>query len=190
MQTKRQNPFTTVRTEGAILPADLLQRVAGGRDLDGLTPESYHLAGERLNDAINDAWNRLTAKWRNFREALTKLPEADPATSVTRERWLLPLFQELGYGRLIAAKPFEVEEKTYAVSHAWQKTPIHLVGFRVDLDRRGGQRGQPARPGPGVPEPLRRPPLGLPVQRPPAPHPPRQRQPRPARRTSSSTSKR
>jgi hypothetical protein len=30
MQTRRQNPFTTVRTEGAILPADLLQRVAGG----------------------------------------------------------------------------------------------------------------------------------------------------------------
>ena len=29
MQTRRQNPFTTVRTEGAILPADLLQRVAG-----------------------------------------------------------------------------------------------------------------------------------------------------------------
>ena len=143
MQTKRQNPFTTVRTEGAILPADLLQRVAGGRDLDGLTPESYHLAGERLNDAINDAWNRLTAKWRNFREALGKLSESDPATSVTRERWLLPLFQELGYGRLIAAKPFAVEDKTYAVSHAWQKTPIHLVGFRADLDQRGGHSASP-----------------------------------------------
>lgn len=143
MQTKRQNPFTTVRTEGAILPADLLQRVAGGRDLDGLTPESYHLAGERLNDAINDAWNKLTTKWRAFREALGKLTEADPATSVTRERWLLPLFQELGYGRLIAAKPFTVEDKTYPVSHAWQKTPIHLVGFRVELDRRGGQASSP-----------------------------------------------
>ena len=29
MQTRRQNPFTTVRTEGAILPADLLQRSLG-----------------------------------------------------------------------------------------------------------------------------------------------------------------
>src|ERR1700677_1691910 len=106
MQTRRQNPFTTVRTEGAILPADLLQRVAGGSDLDGLTPETYHLPGERLKEVINDAWNRLTAKWRNFREALGKPPEAAPATSVTRERWLLPLFQELGYGRLIPTKPF------------------------------------------------------------------------------------
>jgi hypothetical protein len=143
MQTKRQNPFTTVRSEGAILPADLLQRVVGGRDLDGLTPEAYHLAGERLGDAINSAWNRLTAKWQNFREALAKLPAADPATAVTRERWLLPLFQELGYGRLIAAKPFPVEDKTYPVSHAWQKTPIHLVGFGADLDRRGGLASSP-----------------------------------------------
>ena len=30
MQTQRHEPFTTVRTEGAMLPADLLQRVAGG----------------------------------------------------------------------------------------------------------------------------------------------------------------
>ena len=74
---------------------------------------------------------------------LAKLSESDPATSVTRERWLLPLFQELGYGRLIAAKPLTVDEKTYAVSHAWQKTLIHLVGFRADLDRRGGQTASP-----------------------------------------------
>ena len=30
MQTKRRELFTTIRTEGAILPADLLQRVANG----------------------------------------------------------------------------------------------------------------------------------------------------------------
>lgn len=143
MLTRRQNPFTTVRTEGAILPADLLMRIAGGRDLDGLTPESYHLPGERLGEAINDAWNRLTPKWRAFREALAKLPDADPATSVTRERWLLPLFQELGYGRLIAARPVAIEEKGYAISHGWQKLPMHLVGARVDLDRRGGQGASP-----------------------------------------------
>ncbi len=41
--------FTTIRTEGAILPADLLQRIAeGDAALGGLAPEAYHLAaGER-----------------------------------------------------------------------------------------------------------------------------------------------
>jgi hypothetical protein len=46
MQTKLKNPFVTVRSEGAILPADLLQWVEAGRVLDGLTPEAYHRAGE------------------------------------------------------------------------------------------------------------------------------------------------
>ncbi|MBI3455025.1 MAG: N-6 DNA methylase [Candidatus Rokubacteria bacterium] len=136
MATRTQ--FTTVRTEGGLLPADLLARVAeGDRHLDGLTPEAYHLAaGERLNEAITRAWNRLTAAWATFRAAAAKLPETDPGTSLTRERWLLILFQELGYGRLPTSRGLEVGGKAYPVSHLWQKTPVHLVGVRVDLDRR------------------------------------------------------
>jgi hypothetical protein len=130
--------FVTVRTEGGLLPADLLARVAeGDRDLDGLTPEAYHLAaGERLNEAITRAWNRLTAAWTTFRTAAAKLPESDPGTSLTRERWLLILFQELGYGRLPPSRGLEVGGKAYPVSHLWGTSPIHLIGFRVDLDRR------------------------------------------------------
>ena len=80
----------------------------------------------------------------------------DPATGPTREKWLLPLFQELGYGRLIAAKPVEIDGKPYAISHNWQHAVIHLLGFNVDLDRRvpGSQPRRPAQPGPGVPQPL------------------------------------
>ncbi|RRR68806.1 MAG: hypothetical protein EI684_17000 [Candidatus Viridilinea halotolerans] len=67
---------------------------------------------------------------------------------LTRERWLLPLFQELGYGRLQIAKPVEVSSKSYALSHGWEHVPIHLVGCRVDLDRRtpgvaGAAKGTP-----------------------------------------------
>jgi hypothetical protein len=132
-----RTPFTTLRTEGAILPADLLQRVADGdASLGGLTPESYHLSGEKLNEAINRAWNRLQGAWANFHAAMEKSSPSDPGTTLTRERWLLPLFQELGYGRLITAKAVEVDGKSYPVSHGWGDVPIHLIGFRVDLDRR------------------------------------------------------
>jgi hypothetical protein len=48
----------------------------------------------------------------------------------------LPLFQELGYGRLATAKPHEIEDRRYSISHAWQNTPIHLVSFRAALDSR------------------------------------------------------
>ena len=135
---RTRNLFTTVRTEGGLLPADLLQRVVGGdSELDGLKPSDYHLAGtERLNEAVSRAWNRLLGAWTSFRAATEKLPENDLGTSPTRERWLLILFQELGYGRLPTTKAVEIEGKAYPVSHFWQQTPIHLVGFRVDLDRR------------------------------------------------------
>jgi hypothetical protein len=61
MQTRNRNRFTTIATEGAILPPDLLERIASGAgDLDGLTPKDYHLfEGERLNEAINRSWSRL-----------------------------------------------------------------------------------------------------------------------------------
>lgn len=139
MPARSRTPFTTLRIEGAILPADLLQRIADGdASLGGLTPESYHLAGEmlRINEAVSRAWNRLQGAWASFHTARDKLASTDPGTTLTRERWLLPLFQELGYGRLITAKAVEVDGKSYPISHSWGNVPIHLVGFRVDLDRR------------------------------------------------------
>jgi hypothetical protein len=134
----RRELFTTVRTEGAILPPELLQRVLeADKGLGGLRPEDYHLAeGERLNEAANRAWNRLTGAWAAFRAAEARLPAEDAATTLTRERWLLPLFQELGYGRLPAARALELGGESYPISHLWGPAPVHLVGWRVDLDRR------------------------------------------------------
>jgi len=128
---------TTIRTEGGLLPPDFLQRLTGLQaDVPGLTPDSYHLAGEKLHEAASRAWNRLLGVWTAFQAAAEQLPSSDPATTVTREKWLLPLFAELGYGRLQPARAIEVDGKSYPVSHAWQQVPVHLVGRNVDLDRR------------------------------------------------------
>ena len=117
---------------------DLLQRIAASNgELDGRTPASYHLIeGEKLNEATNRAWNRLLGIWTAFRCAAEKLPPNNLGGSVTLERWLLPLWQELGYGRLLPASPAELDGKTYPISHVWLHTPIHLVGCRSELDRR------------------------------------------------------
>jgi len=150
MSTRTLAAFSTIRTEGAMLPSDILVRVASGdKSLGGLEESSYHLApGEKIGEATNRAWNRLQAAWANFQSAREKLAGTDTGTSLTRERWLLPLFQLLDYGRLQAAKAEEIGGKSYAISHAWQQTPIHLVGCNVDLDRRiqtaaGGMRSSP-----------------------------------------------
>jgi len=135
---KTSELFGTVHTEGGLLPGDLLKRIyQGDSDLPGLDPGSYHLAGgERLNEAIARSWNRLVGAWQSFKSSSDKLPERDAGTTLTRERWLLVLFQELGYGRLTASRSFDIEGKTYAVSHRWGPSPIHLVSFRVDLGKR------------------------------------------------------
>jgi len=150
MQTRSRDLFTTIHIEGAILPPDLLQRIAAGDPgLEGLTPDAYHLIeGEKINEVTSRSWNRLLGAWAAFQEHLAALPESDAATSLTREKWLLHLFRELGYGRLTPARAIEIEGKSYAVSHAWQNMPIHLVGWGIDLDRRtagvaGASRSSP-----------------------------------------------
>jgi hypothetical protein len=129
--------FSTVKTEGAMLPPEILVRIAEmDSEMGGLTPDAYHLdKGEKINEAINRSWNRLLGVWTTFRKAQGLLPQEDPGTTLTRDKWLLKLFDEFGYGRLLPSKPMEVEEKIYPISHFWQHTPIHLIGFRAELDK-------------------------------------------------------
>jgi hypothetical protein len=150
MQINRRNQFITIRTEGAILPADLLKKIADNdKSIEGLTPEAYHLeAGEKLNEAISSAWNRLLGAWSTFKAAREKLPPTDAGTTITRERWLLPLFNHLGYGRLQLSKGITVNNEPYSVSHLWQKTPIHLIGCNVELDKRTPRQAGAARMSP------------------------------------------
>jgi len=129
---------TTVRIEGAVLPPDLLQRVAAGDPtLPGMLPEDYHLvAGERFNEVIARAWNRVLGIWTAFRPILDALPAGESLTTLTRERWLLPLIDVLGYGRLQTARAIDIDGTSYAISHAWGSAPIHLVAASIDLDRK------------------------------------------------------
>ena len=138
MARTRRDVFATVRTEGGLLPPELLQSIVEGNGrIEGLSPASYHLAkNEKLNEVISRAWTRCSGAWSSFRQASGELVAGDLGTTVTRERWLLILFQELGYGRLLTAKAQEAAGRTFPISHMWQNTPIHLVSFKQDVDKR------------------------------------------------------
>jgi hypothetical protein len=136
---RRVEQFSTIRSEGGLLPADLLARVAAGDPtLESIGAEAYHLApGERLGEATSRSWNRLVGAWAGFGDTLEGLgPTERTATEVTRRRWSLVLFQELGYGQLQVARSTEIAGRSYPISHAWGAVPAHLVGARVELDRR------------------------------------------------------
>jgi hypothetical protein len=151
LRTRRSDSFTTITVAGQVLPADLLQRIADkDKELGGLGADSYHLSpSETISEATSRAWNKLIAAWANFITARSKLPPNEPGTTVTRERWLLPLFQELGYGRLPASRSaVEIDGKGYAISHWWSSVPIHLVGAGVSLDKLSARIAGAARSSP------------------------------------------
>jgi hypothetical protein len=140
---KRTAQFQTIHTEGAILPPDILRSIAA-LAVDGVSADSYHLPpNTKLNEAISQAWTALLAHWKAFREAREKLPaHEETGTALTNERWLLPLFKELDYGRLTTSRSPEIDGRTYSIERFYQHAPIHLIGCNLPLDRRTrGARG-------------------------------------------------
>jgi Eco57I restriction-modification methylase len=129
--------LTSVRVAGGLLPPDVLSAVLSG-SLDGLKTSDYHLAGESPREAAARVWTHLLGVYRRFRDDLVRLPENDPAVGLTRERWLSVLLRELGYGRVPLTGPggLTVGDRQYPVSHLWGSTPIHLLGWGVELDKR------------------------------------------------------
>jgi len=139
---RNNQQFTTIRTEGALLPPDILQRISSQK-VDGMRPGDYHLPdGFKITEAITQAWDMLKKHWKSFQEAREHLAEKDTGTSLTNERWLLPLFQQLGYGRLTTQPAPAIEERSYPIERFYNNTPIHLIGCNLSLEKRTkGARG-------------------------------------------------
>ena len=145
--TRLRHEFHTVRSEGGLLPPDLLRRLLDRHtSLAGTRPEDYGLSpGERLNEAITHSWNRLRRHYGEFRAAAANVPEGEAATGLTNDKWSLPLLRELGFGFLPASAGPEIGGRTYAIRRFFGPVAVHLVGRGLSLDRRAaGQRGAAA----------------------------------------------
>lgn len=145
MDVRRNHASTSVRTEGGLLPTDLLEKIrAADPDVPGLRDADFGLAaGERAREATTRSWNRLVGAWAALEAVRVGAEASDPLVGPTRDRFLLPLFEELGFGRLPVARAVEIEGASYPISHSWEgRVPVHLVGYGVELDSRTkGVRG-------------------------------------------------
>ena len=95
--------FVGVRVQGGLLPTGVLTRISVG-DMDGSATVDYHLAGgESVRDAANRVWAYMRGVWVRFQDELSGLGNADAAIGLTRERFLLPLLNQLDYGRVSPA---------------------------------------------------------------------------------------
>lgn len=131
--------FPSIRIEGGLLGPELLDQVIAA-DVPGQKPADFGLEPKRnLTDEIAAVFADSRALWGIFQSRLTRLPEDDLATTVTRDQWALPFLALLGYQARYNARAFEVDGQSFAVSHrageSEDSPPIHVVGARQELGR-------------------------------------------------------
>ncbi|MDR6685762.1 hypothetical protein J2Y41_001317 [Arthrobacter sp. 1088] len=134
--------FQAISVVGGVVPPSLLGRIQSGEvnNSKSLDPASYHLMGtETVRDAASRSWGYLRSAWQSWRELdAKKRPEGQGAgTGDARQKWLLILLRELGYGQVPATNGgLQSGDDTYPISHRWEAVPIHLLGPGVELDKR------------------------------------------------------
>jgi hypothetical protein len=125
VRTRSRDDFTTIRTEGQILPPDLLTRIVErDKDLEGFDPASYHLVGQTINEAISRSWTVLQGAWASFKDRRVALPEGQPETQMPRERWLLPLFRYYEPSREAKSR---VSQSQLFLDHWWSSCSLSFV---------------------------------------------------------------
>jgi hypothetical protein len=128
-----------VHLEGGLFGPDLLERLVSG-DLPGQKPADFGLpSGRSLLDEIAAAYRDARDLWQVFRRRLERLPEDDPATSLTREGWVIPFLGLLGYELRYNPRAYDVGGVLYAISHRAGEEedapPVHIAGARRELGR-------------------------------------------------------
>ena len=135
--------YPSIRIEGAILSPDILDRLD---DLAGQRPADFGLEGTaKVKDEIARAWADAQDYWRIFQRKLESVRADSPATTETRQQWVLPLFGLLGYQLDFQPKSAGANGKLYPLSHRVANrggTVVHVTGYRdpAGLDRKAEQR--------------------------------------------------
>lgn len=135
--------YPSIRIEGSILSPDILDRLD---DLAGQRPTDFGLEGTaKVKDEIARAWADAQDYWRIFQRKLESLRPESPATTETRQQWMLPLLGLLGYQLEFQPKSAEANGKLYPLSHRVANrggTVVHVVGARdpAGLDRKPDPR--------------------------------------------------
>jgi hypothetical protein len=135
--------FASLNLTGGLLTDSLLEALfAGDSKLPGSAPETYGLEhGESVRRQASRSWLYLLEVWQDFQQRISSASEDPDAADVqsarvTRERWLHILLRELGFHAAPADGAFELDGKTFPVSHRSGDVPVHLLGYGTDLDHR------------------------------------------------------
>src|SRR4029453_17561432 len=131
--------FPAIRIEGGLFGPDVLDQLLAA-ELPGQKPADFGLDSRRnLTDEVAAIFADARALWQVFQPRFQRLSAEDLATSVTRDAWGIPFLGLLGYEPRYNLRAFEVDGRTFAISHRAGEPedtpPIHIVGARQELGR-------------------------------------------------------
>jgi hypothetical protein len=129
--------YTCIRVEGGLISPDFLESI---HEQVGQTSSDFGLDAKRsIIDEVSSVWADARAYWIAFQRRLARAKD-ESVTTITREQWVIPLLETLGYDLIFQRKAPEVDGRIYAISHTAGEEngapPIHVVAFDQDLDKR------------------------------------------------------
>lgn len=132
--------FESISVEGGILAPDFLEKIAergkqGAGDF-GLP------SGTSVLDAASAAWGEakaLRAAFESRQKRLEASGKSESPDTATRERWMKPWFEILGFDLTFNKKHLEADGRTYPISHRGGWLPVHIVGNDQTLDEKHGR---------------------------------------------------
>lgn len=131
--------YPSIRIEGSILSADVLDRLD---DAVGQRPADFGFdTSVKVKDEIARAWADAQDYWRIYQRKLDTLKLDVPATTETRNLWIVPFLNLLGYQLEYQPKSIELNGKSYALSHRAinrGELAVQIIGSRepAGLDRK------------------------------------------------------
>lgn len=135
--------FPSIRLEGSILSADLLDAVAR-EDKHSQRPSDFGFdPTHKVKDEIATVWATSKALWTSYQAKIERLCDDASGTTETRNLFILPLLSLLSY----QPEKSEAEHfngKSYAISHrdsSRDSLPLHIVGWNDSLDKKRAQGG-------------------------------------------------
>ena len=131
--------FPSIRVEGAILSGDVLGKLEAA-ELPGQRPADFGFdSATRLKDEIVRAWTAAQAYRRAFQHRVEGLKEGATGATETRNLWIIPLLDLLGYSDIEFSRSEAVGDRAFPISHrlrTYDGLPVHIVGARESLDKK------------------------------------------------------
>lgn len=130
--------YPSLYLTGNIISADILDKLEA-EQLPGQKADHFGFEkGTRLREEIGKAWADANDYWRIYKRKLDAVKEGSRYTTETRNLWLIPLLDLLGYEPEFSAAE-TINEKSFDISYRDKLKagfPLLLVSCFDDLDKK------------------------------------------------------